>query len=70
MIFRFCFAALCLAMAGCALDDPYDDMTPLEGTGEKPSVRNRFPDKRGGLPHSRADRADDEMTPLERLRQY
>ena len=58
-IIRLLLTATVLALAGCAapdLDyDPADDMTPIKGSGEKPNVRNRFPEKRGGLPLSPAD---------------
>ena len=67
-------ATAALALSGCALNDldydPNDDMTPMKGAGETPSIRNRFPEHRGGFPLSRADRTDEEMTPLERLKQY
>ena len=70
---RFSLAAIILFFAGCA-DSPFDyanrDMMPLEGTGERPNIRNRFPDSRGGLGLSRADREDRDMTTLERLKQY
>ncbi len=67
---RIILALFTLLFAGCALDDPYNEMTPLDDAGEAPSVRNRFPEQRGGFAPSRADKVDDEMTPIERLRQY
>ena len=68
-------AALALALGGCAsFENPFDnknhDMIPLEGAGERPNIKNRFPESRGGLPLSKADREDRDMTPLERLKQY
>ena len=56
------------------MENPFDnanrDMMPLEGAGERPNIKNRFPENRGGFPLSRADREDRDMTPLERLKQY
>ena len=70
---RLFLAAIIPFLAGCA-DSPFDyanrDMMPLEGSGEKPNIHNRFPDSRGGLGLSRADREDRDMTTLERLKQY
>ena len=70
---RLFFAVNILILAGCA-DSPFDyanrDMMPLDGIGEKPTIKNRFPASRGGLGLSRADREDRDMTPLERLKQY
>ena len=70
---RFSLAAILLFLAGCA-DSPFDyanrDMMPLDGIGERPNIRNRFPASRGGLPLSRADREDRDMTPVERMTQY
>ena len=70
---RFAFASILLFFTGCA-DSPFDyanrDMMPLDGAGETPNIKNRFPDSRGGLGLSRADREDQDMTPLERLKQY
>ena len=70
---RFSLAALLIFFTGCA-DSPFDyanrDMMPLEGSGETPNIRNRFPASRGGLGLSRADREDRDMTMLERLKQY
>ena len=70
---RFSLAALLISLTGCA-DSPFDyanrDMMPLEGTGEKPNIRNRFPESRGGFGLSRSDREDRDMTTLERLKQY
>ena len=72
---RLFLAALTLTTAGCvSMENPFDnanrDMMPLEGAGERPNIKNRFPESRGGLPLSRADREDADMTPLERLKQY
>ncbi len=72
---RFFLAALALALAGCAgMENPFTsgnrDMSPLEGAGEKPNIRNRFPESHGGLPLSRADREDADMTPAEQMTQY
>ena len=72
---RLFLAALVFSIAGCAgTDNPFDttnrDMTPLDGMGERPNIKNRFPENRGGLPLSRADREDHDMTPMERLKQY
>jgi hypothetical protein len=71
---RILLAVTTIALAGCAMNDldydPNDDMTPLKGAGEKPTIRNRFPERRGGFPLSRADREDRDMTPMERLKQY
>lgn len=53
--------------AGCVNDDVYNEMTPLKGAGERPSVRNRFPAERGGFQHSRADETEENMTTAERL---
>ena len=70
---RFALASILLFFTGCA-DSPFDyanrDMMPLDGTGEKPNIRNRFPESRGGFGLSRADREDRDMTTLERLKQY
>lgn len=56
------------------MENPFEpgnqDMTPLKGAGETPNIKNRFPESRGGLPLSRADREDRDMTPMERLKQY
>ena len=72
---RLSLTSLALGMAGCAqFENPFDnanhDMMPLAGAGEKPNIKNRFPDSRGGLPLSRSDREDADMTPVERLKQY
>lgn len=72
---RLSLAATVLCIAGCAgMDNPFDtsnrEMTPLEGAGEKPNIRNRFPESRGGLPLSPVDREHRDMTPFERLKQY
>lgn len=72
---RLSLIAMALALGGCAnFENPFvnanHDMIPLEGAGEHPSIRNRFPESRGGLPLSKADREDRDMTPLERLKQY
>lgn len=72
---RFSFAAIALAIGGCAsFENPFEnsnhDMIPLDGVGERPNIKNRFPESRGGLPLSRADREDRDMTPAERLNQY
>ncbi len=72
---RFFLGAAALCLGGCASsDNPFDttnrDMTPLDGAGERPNIRNRFPESRGGLPHSAADREDRDMTPAERMLQY
>ena len=72
---RLFLAAIALSIAGCAtFENPFDnanhDMMPLAGAGEKPNIKNRFPDSRGGLPLSRSDREDADMTPVERLKQY
>ena len=72
---RLSLAALALSLAGCAnMENPFEasnrDMIPLEGAGERPNIKNRFPDSRGGLPLSRADREDQDMTMAERLNQY
>ena len=72
---RFFLAAAALALAACAqMDDPFEasnrDMTPLDGAGEGPTIRNRFPESHGGLPLSRSDREDRDMTTMERLKQY
>ena len=72
---RLFLAAATLSTAGCVhLENPFEasnrDMTPLEGAGEGPTIRNRFPESRGGLPLSRSDREDRDMTPMERLKQY
>ena len=70
---RLFLAVNIFVLAGCA-DSPFDyanrDMMPLDGAGETPNIKNRFPDSRGGLGLSRADREDRDMTPLERLKQY
>lgn len=56
------------------MENPFEglnrEMTPLDGVSERPNIRNRFPESRGGLPLSRADREDADMTPMERLKQY
>ncbi len=72
---RLLLAAITLPVAGCSqFENPFDnanhDMVPLQGVGERPNIKNRFPESRGGLPLSRADREDRDMTPIERLRQY
>ena len=72
---RFLLAAVAFSFSGCAnFDNPFEntnrDMTPLEGSGETPTIRNRFPESRGGFPLSRADREDRDMTRMERLKQY
>ena len=72
---RLFFAAAALAIAGCVhMENPFassnPDMTPLDGAGESPTIRNRFPESRGGLPLSRSDREDRDMTTMERLKQY
>ena len=72
---RLSLAAIALALGGCAsIENPFEnrnrDMTPLDGAGERPTIKNRFPESRGGLPLSRADREDADMTPAERLQQY
>ena len=74
-IIRLSLATIALAIGGCAsFENPFEtanhDMIPLEGTGDRPNIRNRFPESRGGLPLSKADREDRDMTPLERLQQY
>ncbi len=72
---RLSLAAVTVCFAGCAgMENPFEpgnhDMTPLKGAGETPNIKNRFPESRGGLPLSRADREDRDMTPMERLKQY
>ena len=72
---RLSLAAVTVCFAGCAgMENPFEpgnhDMTPLKGAGETPNIKNRFPESRGGLPLSRADREDGDMTPMERLKQY
>lgn len=74
-ILRLAVLAFALAFTGCAgMQDPFDntdrDMTPLPGSSARPNIKNRFPESRGGLPLSRADREDEDMTPMERLKQY
>ena len=70
---RLFLAVNILLLAGCA-DSPFDyanrDMMPLDGAGETPNIKNRFPASRGGLGLSRSDREDRDMTTLERLKQY
>ncbi len=70
---RLFLAANILVLAGCA-DSPFDyanrDMMPLDGAGETPNIKNRFPASRGGLGLSRSDREDRDMTTMERLKQY
>ena len=72
---RLSLAVLAFSLAGCAgIREAFDpnnrDMTPLDGTGERPNIRNRFPESHGGLPLSRADREDRDMTPMQQLQQY
>ena len=72
---RYFLAAAALAVAGCVhLENPFEgnnrDMTPLDGAGETPTIKNRFPESHGGLPLSETDREDRDMTPFERLKQY
>ena len=72
---RLLLAAITLPVVGCSqIENPFDnanhDMIPLQGMGERPNMKNRFPESRGGLPLSRADREDRDMTPLEKLKQY
>ena len=72
---RISLAALALCFASCVnFENPFEnanhDMIPLKGAGETPTIRNRFPESRGGLPLSPADREDRDMTPVERLKQY
>ena len=72
---RLMLAGFALSFTGCAdMENPFEntnrDMTPLPGAGETPTIRNRFPESRGGLPLSRADREDRDMTRMERLKQY
>jgi hypothetical protein len=59
---RLFLAALCFAvllLAGChsyePFDSPYNEMTPLPGGGEMPTVENRFPKSRGGYYPAPAD---------------
>ena len=74
-IIRFLLAPIAFSLASCAnMENPFEggnrDMTPLAGSGEDPTIRNRFPESRGGFPLSRADREDRDMTRMERLQQY
>ena len=63
----FLLAAICLGSAGCIMDDPNREMTPLDGIGPRPNVKNRFPEGRGGFQQSRADKMDEDMTRYERV---
>lgn len=62
-------AAIACSLHGCAsLFDTHSEMTPVPGTGEEPSVANRFPAKNGGLPPSAADEPHDNRPLFERWR--
>ena len=74
-LIRLFLAAIAVSLVGCAnIENPFvntdHDMTPLPGSGDSPTIRNRFPESRGGFPLSRADREDRDMTRMERLKQY
>lgn len=63
-------AAGMLALAGCASPENDDDMVPLAGTGETPTVANRFPDSPTRLAPTESERDESKMTPLQRMFQY
>ena len=48
-------AGALLVVSGCTAYDSHSEMTPLEGSGEEPTVANRFPASRGGFGPSNAD---------------
>jgi hypothetical protein len=48
-------AGALLALSGCSAYDSHSEMTPLAGSGEEPTVANRFPATRGGFGLSEAD---------------
>ena len=72
---RILLTAAAFSLAACSgIENPFvntdHDMTPLPGAGESPTIRNRFPESRGGFPLSRADREDRDMTPVQQMTQY